>query len=216
MSLRKIFSKKRTPKFDLNIVENLSKITDFKINIVTEPVEKKWILRIMSERWAQYLKNCTVSSLVPDNNADINFYVNWDIYVKSTNIDVGWFTHCEPGYKNKKRFEQKANEMDFCICPSVNTFNLLPKEKSHILKHGVGEEYKNQNDKIVFGIVAREYKSGRKQVQIIDELKKFHLQSFYLPMERYLLLICHTFTKKLTTYSLRQTMKEGRFLFWKP
>ena len=65
-----------------------------KINIVTEP-PKGWVLRMMSERWAEYIPNCTITSMIPDESADINFYVNWDIYNKPTNIDVGWFTHRE-------------------------------------------------------------------------------------------------------------------------
>ena len=142
-----------------------------KINIVTEP-PKGWVLRMMAERWAEYLPNCTITSMIPNQNSDINFYVNWDIFSKSTNIDVGWFTHKDPDNISAQRFDAKALAMDYCICPSIKTLELLPKSKSCVLKHGIGKQYKNIKNKISFGIVGTEKPSGRKQFNIVPELKK--------------------------------------------
>ena len=135
---------------------------------------------MMSEQWAEHLPNCTISSREPDKNADINFFVSWHFYKKSTNIDVGWFTHREKDIKRSRQFNKKAQQMDYCICPSINTFNLLPKEKTSILKHGIGDEYNNINEKIVFGIVGREYDTGRKQFNIVDDYLKSIPNTEYL------------------------------------
>ena len=43
-----------------------------KINIVTEP-PNGWVLRMMAERWAEYLPDCTITSMIPNQNSDINF-----------------------------------------------------------------------------------------------------------------------------------------------
>ena len=139
-----------------------------KINIVTEPPDKPWVLRMMSERWAEYLPNCTISSMQPSIDADINYYVNWDIYNKPSTIDVGWFTHKEEDMPSANRFDEKAQQMDYCICPSINTLKLLPKNKSCVLKHGIGIEYKNSKNKLIFGIVGTEKYSGRKRFDVVN------------------------------------------------
>ncbi len=133
---------------------------------------------MMAENWHKFLPNSTLSTMIPCKNADINFYVNWDIFNQKTNIDVGWFTHCEDDINKKINFNQKASQMDYCLCPAKNTFKLLPKEKSYILKHGVGEEYINKKKKIKFGIIGRDYGSGRKNFSIIEKLKKIPNSSF--------------------------------------
>jgi len=166
-----------------NYKKSTTKIYDLdnpKINIVTEHPDEGWVLRMMSEQWAEHLPNCTISSREPDKNADINFFVSWHFYKKSTNIDVGWFTHREKDIKRSRQFNKKAQQMDYCICPSINTFNLLPKEKTSILKHGIGDEYNNINEKIVFGIVGREYDTGRKQFSIVDDYLKSIPNTEYL------------------------------------
>ena len=138
-----------------------------KINIVTEPAPG-WVLRMMSENWCKRLPDCTITEMHPDPNADINFYVNWAIFNPEfkTKMDIGWFTH-----KENEAFDIKASQMDYCVCPSELTYKLLPQNKSFILKHGVGEEFINQKNKIKFGIVGREYGSGRKNFNIIQSLK---------------------------------------------
>ena len=148
-------------------------LTNPKINIVTEREDEGWVLRMMAQRWASYLPNCTISERKPDINADINFYVYWDFYKEPTNIDIGWFTHREFDSRRAKKFNRKARRMDYCICPSHKTYKLLPKYKSFILKHGIGLEYKNMKNEITFGIVGREYDTGRKRFNLVENhLKK--------------------------------------------
>jgi len=138
-----------------------------KINIVTVPAPG-WVLRMLAKNWCKRLPDCTMTDIRPDPQADINFYVNWFIFNPEfkTKIDIGWFTH-----KENEVFDIKASQMDYCICPSELTYKLLPKNKSFILKHGIGEEFLNKKNKIKFGIVGREYGSGRKNFNIVDSLK---------------------------------------------
>ena len=150
-----------------------------KINIVTEPLPG-WVLRMMAENWNRYLPNCSITTMKPCLKSDINFYVNWDIFNQKTNLDIGWFTHRELDPKKKKDFDNKAKLIDYCICPSLNTLKLLPKEKSCVLKHGVGEEYANQRKKIKFGIIGRGYSSGRKNFKIVEKLKKIQNTEFII------------------------------------
>lgn len=138
-----------------------------KINIVTVP-SPGWVLRMLAKNWCNRLPNCTMTDIKPDPRADINFYVNWFIFKPElkTKIDIGWFTH-----KENEVFDIKASQMDYCVCPSELTYKLLPQNKSFILKHGVGEEFLNKKNKIKFGIVGREYSSGRKNFNILDDLR---------------------------------------------
>ena len=141
-----------------------------KINIVTEPKKGRWVLYMMSEQWKEHLPNCTITEMQPDPNADINFYVNWKIYSHSKRtkgLHVGWFTHLEP--QDKDRWETMSKEMDYCICPSNNTLKLLPPHKSKAIKHGINKHYVTRPTR--FGIVARQYSSGRKQYDWINKLK---------------------------------------------
>lgn len=145
-----------------------------KINIVTEPAPG-WVLRMMSENWCKRLPNCTITDMHPNPTADINFYVNWAIFKPQfkTKIDIGWFTH-----KENEVFDIKASQMDYCVCPSELSRNLLPPDKSFVLKHGVGEEFLNKKNNIKFGIVGREYGSGRKNFNIIQSLKNIPNSDF--------------------------------------
>ena len=155
-----------------------------RINIVTEPKRGRWVLYMMSEQWQRHLPNCTISEMRPDPSADINFYVNWKIYnhsQRTKGFHVGWFTHLEP--QDTKAWESLSQQMDFCVCPSINTYNLLPPEKSQVLKHGINEHYKTTP--IKFGIVAREYPSGRKQYDWIKSLREIPNAEFHFTDGKY-------------------------------
>jgi len=152
-----------------------------KINIVTEPAPG-WVLRMIAENWADHLPDCSITSMAPDTRADINFYVNWDIYKESSaGIDVGYFTHRELNDKAAgERFDIKARQMDYCIGMCDNTLNQLPLGKSSIIKPGIGSQYKGVKSCITFGVVGRAYDSGRKQFKIINELKGIPSARIYI------------------------------------
>ena len=148
-----------------------------KINIVTEPAPG-WILRMLSENWCKRLPNCSITDMRPDPTADINFYVNWAIFKPElkTKVDVGYFTH-----KENEVFDTKAHQMDYCIAMSKKTLYLLPPGKSEVIPpNGLGDEYKDQKNKIKFGVVGREYSSGRKNFNIIQDLKKIPNSDFFI------------------------------------
>lgn len=139
-----------------------------KINIVTEPAAG-WVLRRLSESWARYIPNCSVSAEA-DSRADINFYVNYALFERKTSIDIALFTHRERDERSEK-FDEVAREIDWCVAMCEKTAALLPKEKTSVIY--VAPDPQFQKEKVVFGVVAREYaSSNRKRVHWMDELKK--------------------------------------------
>lgn len=145
-----------------------------KINIVTEP-KPGWVLRMVAENWCRYLPDCSITDMKPNPSADINFYVNWAIFnlKEKTSIDIGWFTH-----KENQDFEVKSRQLDYCIAMSKNTLRLLPENKSSVVECNIGREFRNVKDKIKFGIVGRNYPSGRKSFDVIHSLKSIPNSDF--------------------------------------
>lgn len=150
-----------------------------KINIVTEP-SPGWALRMLAENWNKFIPNSTITTIHPCLKSDINFYVNYAIFYKKTNIDIGLFTHREEDSEKKQNFDRKSLQMDYCLCLSKNTLVYLPKNKSAIVKHGIGEEYINKREKIKFGIIGRDYESGRKNFNVVEKLKKIPNSEFFI------------------------------------
>ena len=179
-------------------MENKEVNRQLKVNIVTVP--ERWVLRMMAENWSKHIPNSTITNVKPCLDSDINFYVNWNLFSEKTNIDVGWFTHRDDDSASMQRFASHAMQMDYCICPSQNTLDLLPKGKSCILKHGVPEEYSNQKDTIKFGILGRGYSSGRKNFDIVEKLKTITNASFTVS------------GGKLSTYEVIELYKDVDYL----
>lgn len=141
-----------------------------KITIVTEP-SPGWVLRRISDSLADNLPNTTVST-EPDLTSDINFYVNYALFKEKTTLDVGWFTHREKDGPLVDVFNNAAKRVDLCIAQCKKTAALLPLEKTYIMQAAPDEQFHKKN--IIFGVVGREYPSGRKRFHWIDELRKIN------------------------------------------
>ena len=140
-----------------------------KINVVTES-NSDWILSKISEQWSKYLPNCSISRMTPDQFADINLYVHWELYQSPTNADVGFFTHRGDPERNA-RWDLKSEQMDFCICMSSKSLEHLPQHKSKVIKPGVHPQFSSSKKKIVFGIVGKEWGAKRKGFEKVEELR---------------------------------------------
>ena len=140
-----------------------------KINFVTEAKNQTWILRRWAEEWAKRIPNATVSAYEPISGVDVNVFVNYALYRPTNTLDLCVFTHREHDYRAKE-FDEIAKSCDWCFAQSYNTLDLLPIEKSSILKVGIGEQfYRDRPFKI--GIAGREYETGRKRYDWIHEIK---------------------------------------------
>ncbi len=136
------------------------------INIVTE-LEPGWILRRLANNFAEAV-GAKVSTEA-DLQADINFYINYALFKQKTNCDIGFFTHREHEQILADAFDQIALQVDWCIAMCSITANLLPADKTSVIK--VAPDKIFMKPEIVFGVIGREYASGRKRFNWINELK---------------------------------------------
>ncbi len=143
-------------------------LSNYKINIVTEPAPG-WVLRRISEAFAEEMEGAASVSTEPDPTADVNFYVNYALFKEPTNCDVGFFTHREPGPPWSEAFDQAAARMTFCVSMCERTTELLPKERTGVVL--VAPDRQFMRGKLTLGVVAREYESGRKRFEWVDELR---------------------------------------------
>jgi hypothetical protein len=139
-----------------------------KINIVT-PTYEGWILRRIARSFRKHLPNCTVSSR-PDVSADVNFYVNYALFRHPTACDIGFFTHREKGEAAARQFDDVAAQVDWCVAMCSKTASHLPKEKTTVIPVAPDPQFHRR--RIVLGVVAREYDTGRKRIGWLGELKK--------------------------------------------
>jgi hypothetical protein len=154
-----------------NVLKTIQKklflTSSLKINIVTEP-EPGWILRRLANSFAEEL-DAKVSTEA-DLQADINFYVNYALFKQKTKCDIGFFTHREHEQTLADDFDQIAQQIDWCIAMCSITANLLPAEKTSIIK--VAPDKIFMKSEIVFGVIGREYASGRKRFNWVEKLQK--------------------------------------------
>jgi hypothetical protein len=145
-------------------------IDEIKINIVTEEAPG-WVLRRISESLHNNLKSSYITSNKPDNNADINLYIDFIQFKhKTSKIDIGWFTH-RSFDDGQIIFDDVAKKVDYCISMCSKTAESLPPEKTIVIKPCADPQF--FKDKIVFGCSGRNYvKSGRKRFELIPELRK--------------------------------------------
>lgn len=138
-----------------------------KITIVTEPAPG-WVLRWISERYAELMPNTKISTTT-DDNADINLYINYALFDHKTNIDVGYFTHREVEGELVAKFDQVAAEVDWCIAMSEKTAKFLPDFKTSV--NLVPPDKQFMKGDLVIGVVGTEKPNGRKRYDWLDEVR---------------------------------------------
>ena len=143
------------------------------INFVTEPKNQTWILRRWCEEYQKRIPNSTISAFVPNYSADVNVFVNYALYTPAKN-SICVFTHRERD-ERKSDFDRISKECDWCFAQSYNTLDLLPIEKSSILKIGVGEHF-HRDKPLRVGVAGREYETGRKRYEWIKDLNIYGIE----------------------------------------
>lgn len=159
-----------------------------KINFVTEE-KPGWVLRWIAETYCKYFPDSVVNTK-PDNTADINFYINYDLFkTKSDSIDVGYFTHREEVYedsdyegmseaevkfsketalKRQKHFDEVAKEVDWCIAMNKGLLKVLPENKTTV--NLIPPDKQFMKGDVVIGWAGKFSKTGRKRLHWLEEL----------------------------------------------
>ena len=132
------------------------------------PLDEDWILRRIARSFQQNIPDSTISEN-PSYSADVNVYVNAQLFAHHTACDIGFFTHREKEGAEAERFDELASEMDGCIAMCERTSALLPKEKTTIIQVGPDDCFRKKS--LVLGVVGREYSSGRKRYDWISDLR---------------------------------------------
>jgi len=144
------------------------------INIITESGDRKWILYRLAEELKKGLPYKVELQEQPNLNADINYYMNYDLFDrtgrKKSKCDVGWFTHPE----NEKYFLEIAGKMDWCFCHAQQYENLL--RHNNILNvstitPGVDEQFKME---LKIGVVGKKYDGIRKGADVVEYVQQMY------------------------------------------
>ena len=136
-----------------------------KINIV-RPTDG-WVLQKIAEAWKLPYSTCSAS---PDKDADVNIWVNYAMFhavgkMKSTNCDIGWFTHREFESPLTTVFDEVAQKMDWCIAMCEATAHWLPSDRTTVIHSAPSAMYPRRD--LVLGVVGRDYPRKRNRL-IVD------------------------------------------------
>jgi hypothetical protein len=137
------------------------------INFVTEPTPY-WILGKWCEEFTKHIPDSTITAMYPDPRADVNVFVNYALYRKTSGLGLSVFTHREHDPYHGGIFDQMAEQSDWCFAQCENTLKLLPKDKSSTLPIGISPHFFKES--IVIGVAGRGYASGRKRYDWLKEL----------------------------------------------
>lgn len=139
-----------------------------KIQIVTEPERRRWVLRPISEALAKELPGATVGERA-DPDADVNFFINYVLYRSVPTYTMALFTHREREGRWMGVFDSVALKVDWCFAMCKITASLLPLEKTTILPmYPVDRAYYKT---LVIGVVGRGYATGRKRMHWVEDLQ---------------------------------------------
>jgi len=109
-----------------------------KVHVVTERLETNRILPRMAKYLAEF--NGWTFSTQPDPNADVNYwcnYLTWYQHSKGWHLTKtgAYFTHRDTGDEKKKRmWDDSVPHMDFMTVTCKSQMELLPKEKTFLVR----------------------------------------------------------------------------------
>ena len=136
--------------------------------VVKEKEARRWILRPWAEALARVLPDAVIGA-TPDPDAAANLFINYAGYSPVSTLTMAMFTHREHDHRGEV-FDRVAREVDWCFAQSEITASLLPPGKTSVLPTGLTNDafYKRP---LVLGIAGRAYKSGRKRMHWIKDLR---------------------------------------------
>jgi len=110
-----------------------------------------------------------VVGTAPDPRADVNLFVNYALYQPVRTVTTAMFTHRERDDPLRSRFDIVAMAVDHCFAMNDHTLTLLPKGKSSIM--WIWPDPRYYKGKLILGVCGRDYKSGRKRMGWVDDLR---------------------------------------------
>jgi len=138
-------------------------------NIVTETEAQRWSLRYDAENLAAHIPGAVVATK-PDPTADVNMFVNYALYEPVETVTTAMFTHREFEGPLVARFDEVTERVDWCFAMCQNTLRKLPQRKASVLTVWPGPQF-YRDAPLVVGVCGRDYKSGRKRMGWVDELR---------------------------------------------
>jgi len=139
-----------------------------KLNIVTEKESQRWSLLYDAENLVEWMPGAVVADK-PDPTADVNMFVNYALYEPVDTVTTAMFTHLEHEGSLVDTFLDVAEAVDWCFAMCQKTLWQLPPEKSSILTVWPSQQFYRSHLNI--GVCGRDYKSGRKRMDWVDELR---------------------------------------------
>lgn len=135
-----------------------------KYNLVLQ--DRNWVMEKLANHFHKHIPNSKISNNA-DVNADINFYFNWHAMISKTKFDVCYFTHIE----DINWWNRISSACDIAISMGRKYLNKLPEDKTIVFYPPPFESFLPQkNIKIL--VVGRSYKSGRKNFESLDFIKR--------------------------------------------
>lgn len=139
-----------------------------KLHIVTETEAQRWSLRMDAENLARETPGAVVGT-APDPGADVNMFVNYALWQPIETITTAMFTHREREGPLRQTFGGVAWMVDWCFAMNRHTLALLPEKKSSIM--WIWPDPRYHRDRLVLGVCGRAYKSGRKRMEWVKDLR---------------------------------------------
>jgi len=96
-------------------------------------------------------------------------FVNYALYEPVKTITTAMFTHRERSGPLAARFDEVAAMVDWCFAMNRHTLALLPEKKSSIMM--VWPDPRYHGGKLILGVCGRDYKSGRKRMEWVKDLR---------------------------------------------
>lgn len=140
-----------------------------KLNIVTETEGQRWVLRYIAEDLMAHIPGAIVATR-PNPTTDVNMFVNYALYEPVGTITSALFTHQEFNEPLRSRFAEVSEQVDWCFAMSQNALRKLPYWKTSVLTLWPGPQF-YRDGPLVLGVCGRDYKSGRKRMDWVDELR---------------------------------------------
>ena len=143
------------------------------IHFVTEVEQNNWIVRRIALELASRIPYSTYST-ESDLKAQVNLFFPYYAYffhygqVKCPTPAISFFTHREE--ESGTVFDEVAERSTWCIAMCDKTAALLPPNKTTIIKMYPDKQF--YKEKIVIGVVGKSCPSGRKRLELLQEVQQ--------------------------------------------
>jgi glycosyltransferase involved in cell wall biosynthesis len=129
--------------------------------VYTETTNRAWILR----KCAWELRRGIPGTTINGEPSQINYFLNYALYVDCPGIKVGFYTHLEEKGAFREQFFDTIPLYDFHVAMCRRTTNILLKNGVEPWHIKPGSRFQKE---ITFGVAGRIYPSGRKGEFLVE------------------------------------------------